>query len=86
MRNRYKVVLKAHFHQYLIDAKAKNEFSQEEMATRLAMDTRSFADLKSGKFSCSVLTLVLFLIYCCDNQAEFLDELKEKFEEEKKKM
>lgn len=47
------------------------------MADLLVMDYRSYAELDHGCSCCSALTLVLYLIYCCDDPIIFLDTLKE---------
>ena len=52
------------------------------MAKLLAMDERSYVYLDHGKTGCSSLTLVRFLIYCCDDPALFLSDLKVAFEQE----
>ncbi len=44
------------------------------------MAVRSYIDLDHGKTSCSAVTLVLYLIYVCDEPQAFLDELKVAFE------
>lgn len=46
------------------------------MATLLIMDDRSYADLDHGNSCCSALTLVLYLIYCCDDPMAFLENLR----------
>ncbi|MCM1363777.1 MAG: helix-turn-helix domain-containing protein [Faecalibacterium sp.] len=59
----------------------KLNISQAKMAELLEMSERSYADIESGKSCCSAVTLVLYLIYCCDDVPRFLDELKAKFEQ-----
>lgn len=76
MRKHYTNVLKAFFHEKLFHRRADLEISQEEMAHRLAMASRTYVDLEHGKTCCSALTLVLFLIYICADPLAFLEELQ----------
>lgn len=46
------------------------------MADLLIMDDRSYSELDHGNSCCSALTLVLYLIYCCDNPLSFLESLQ----------
>ncbi len=80
MRERYKKILKAFFCNKLARTREKLGYSQESMAHRLAMATRTYVDLDHGKTSCSAVTLALFLIYFCDDPTAFLAELREAFE------
>lgn len=50
------------------------DITQEEMADRLVMASRTYVDLDHGKTGCSALTLVLFLIYICADPLIFLDD------------
>lgn len=80
MRKIYRAILKRHFYNSLIRARAAKRFTQSEMAVKLAMDDRSYVDLDHGKTSCSAVTLALFLIYVCEDVTGFLEELRHAFE------
>lgn len=80
MRKTYHTLLKHHFHSTLVRTRANLGITQSEMAERLAMDDRSFIDLDHGKTCCSAITLVLFLIYVCEDVDGFLEELQRVFE------
>lgn len=82
MRKHYEKVQKVFFHEKLFRRRGDLEIMQEEMADRLVMACRTYADLDHGKSSCSALTLALFLIYICDDPLEFLGELRDAFEAE----
>ena len=62
MRKHYTKVLKTFFHEMLFHRRETLGISQEEMADRLAMASRTYVDLDHGKTCCSGLTLALFLI------------------------
>lgn len=76
MRKQYTKVLKAFFHEKLFRYREDLGISQEEMAHRLAMKSRTYVDLDHGKTGCSALTLALFLIYICADPLTFLEELR----------
>lgn len=85
MRKQYTQVLKTHFHDQLFRSRVKLGITQEEMAQRLSMASRTYVDLDHGKTSCSALTLALFLIYICSDPVMFLEDLRNAFEEENNK-
>ena len=76
MREHYTNVLRSFFHRKLRHRRSELGISQEEMASRLAMASRSYADLDHGKTGCRGLTLALFLIYICADPLAFLEELQ----------
>lgn len=80
MRKHYTQVLKEFFHKKVFSARSELGISQEEMAYRLAMASRTYNDLDQGKTCCSAVTLALFLIYICTDQSRFLEELRHAFE------
>lgn len=84
MRNRYAKVLKSFFHEEISHRRTELGFTQEEMACRLAMASRSYVDLDHGKTCCSAITLALYLIYICDNPLDFLRRLKHALEDNEK--
>lgn len=81
MRQHYTEVLKVFFHQKLFHMREELGITQEEMASRLVMASRTYVDLDHGKTGCSALTLALFLIYVCADPLMFLEELRHAFEE-----
>ena len=85
MRKAYHIRLREHFHQALIETRERKELSQAQMAEKLAMDERSYIDLDHGKTCCSAVTLVLILIYVCEDVEKFLLELKNALEESQNK-
>ena len=76
MRKQYIGILKLFFCRKVRSTRAELEISQEEMAAQLQMATRTFIDLEQGKSCCSSLTLVLYLIYICNDPLAFLNELR----------
>ncbi len=75
MRNHCTTILKKQFRIYLIQSRAVEHISQEEMARRLVMSTRSYADAEHGK-SCGAVTLALYLAYVCPDPMAFLEDLR----------
>lgn len=77
MRNRYKEVLKTYFQRQLRYTRVEVlGITQEEMAQRLALACRSYVDLERSKTTCSAVTLVLFLLYLCEDPTKFLKEMR----------
>lgn len=85
MRKAYHIRLREHFHRALVETRERKELSQAQMAEKLAMDERSYIDLDHGKTCYSAVTLVLFLIYVCEDVEKFLLELKNALEESQNK-
>lgn len=79
MRKIYGNILKKCFYRNLVQARVRMELTQSKMADKLAMDDRSYINLEHGKSCCSAVTLVLFLLYCCDSSA-FLEEMRYEIE------
>ena len=80
MRKQHEIVLKTFFHEKLFHRRIELGITQEEMAHRLAMGSRSYVELDHGKCGCSSLTLARFLIYLCEDPQDFLLELRHAFE------
>ena len=82
MRKQCEQILKNLFHETLVHTRYQVELTQEQMAAILMMDVRSYVELDHGKSGCSALTLALYLIYICSAPLEFLEELRNAFENE----
>ena len=80
MRSQYSKTLKVFFYERLLPRRNLREISQEEMAHRLMMATRSYIALEHGKTCCGALTLALYLIYICEDPMAFLLDLRYAFE------
>ena len=79
MRRHYTKVLKSFFHQELFRSRVDLGITQEEMADKLSMSSRTYVDLDHGKTCCSAVTLALFLVYVCEDVHTFLEELRHAF-------
>ena len=77
MRKHIQNRLKEIFRIALLQTRDEVKLSQEEMAHRLAMATRSYIALENGMSCCSAVTFILFLIYICPDPATFLKELRQ---------
>ena len=73
-------ILKVFFCKKVRASRAELEISQEEMAGRLLMAARSYIDLEQTKNCCSAVTLMLYLIYICNDPFAFLNELRQALE------
>lgn len=81
MRKIYHEILKKQFYDRIIHTRDDKRMTQAEMAERLSMADRSYIELDHGNFSCSAVTLALYLCYLCDDAQGFLDDLKREFDE-----
>ena len=81
LRNTYRILIGKYFCQTVFTYRIQQDMTQVEMAERLCMDERSYIDLEHGKNGCSVVTLMLFLLYECSDVDNFLRELRDIFEE-----
>lgn len=79
MRKQYEDILKQFFHEHQTKTRADLRLTQAQMAGRLKMEPRSYSDLDRGINSCSALTLVCYLVYCCEDPIQFLSELHQVF-------
>ena len=80
MRKLYQKTFKKFFYNDLIKTRAKMKYTQAQMASLLEMDDRSYVELDHGNSCCSALTLVLYLIYCCNDPMAFLESLRKVLE------
>ena len=80
MRKQYNIILRRFFYEQLIHSRHERALTQAQMAGILSMDERSYVYLDHGKNSCSSLTLVLYLIYVCNDPLVFLESLRVAFE------
>lgn len=80
MSKPYVGILKVFFCRKVRTSRAELEISQEEMAGRLLMAARTYIDLEQANNCCSALTLVLYLIYVCNDPLAFLNELRQALE------
>ena len=83
MRNTYRILIGKYFCQTAFEYRVQQDLTQAQMAERLSMDERSYIDLEHGKNGCSVVTLMLFLMYECQDVEDFLRELREVLEKAK---
>ena len=75
--NQMKSLLKSHFRSYIEQFRYQNHLSQEGMAEKLFISTRSYIDLEHGKCCCSALSLLFFLENLSDQECvQFIREFK----------
>ena len=83
MRKQLRKILKEHFSDSVLHKRDELGITQEQMASLLSMECRSYADLESGKRCCGTLTLIIYVFFVCNDRV-FLDELHRALEEEVK--
>lgn len=82
VRKQYERCLRSIFCRWIRNTRAELEISQEEMAAKLYMSRRSYADLESGVSCCGTLTLTVFLTEICEDPERFLEEVRERMRRE----
>ena len=80
MRKTYNDILKELCHDRIVSARIENNLTQAQMAEYLVMDLRSYANIDSGRSSCSLLTFVLYLIYFCTDITDFIQGIQISFD------
>ena len=76
MRKSYQRLIREYFCRTIFEYRMQEDLTQLQMAERLCMDERSYIDLEHGKNGCSVVTLVLYLIFECPDSDAFLLDLE----------
>lgn len=77
MRNTYRILIGKYFCQTAFEYRTRHDLTQAKMAEKLCMDERSYIDLEHGKSGCSMVTLVLYLVFECPDVNAFVRELRE---------
>ena len=76
LRNTYRILIGKYFCQTVFTYRIQQDMTQLQMAERLCMDERSYIDLEHGKNGCSVVTLVLYLVFECQDSDAFLLDME----------
>ena len=82
MRTRYEQMLKALFRHHLRRERERLGITRVAMARRLRMAERSYLDLEYGNYSCSALTLMLYLAFICEDPGAFIRSFRERVRQE----
>ncbi|MCM1330675.1 MAG: helix-turn-helix transcriptional regulator [Ruminococcus sp.] len=80
MKEIYKTIFKQHFRYSLLQMRNEKNLTQSQMAEKLNISGRAYADLESGKSCCSTITFILFL-NLCDDYSDFIKDINKSFEE-----
>lgn len=77
MRKTYQRLIREYFCRTIFEYRIQADLTQLQMAERLCMDERSYIDLEHGKNGCSVVTLILYLIFECPDSDAFLMDMEQ---------
>lgn len=80
MRKTYGEIMKETLYENLVEYRTKAKCTIASLAKRLSIAQRSCADICREKSTFSALSLIRYLIYCCDNVIALLDKIKRRFE------
>ena len=73
--SQYKLLLQGILTDRILVYRTANHFTQEQMAELLRISPRSYFDIEHGKYCCSAITLIFFMLIL--SKAEVLDFLEE---------
>lgn len=76
MRNACKCAFRDAMSKRFREARNSAKLSQAKFSELLLMDTRSYINLEHGANCCCALTLVLYLVFVCDDVKGFVDEMR----------
>ena len=80
LRNKYEDCVQRVFCEEVYKTRKSRGLTQADMAERLSMAPRSYADIDRGIGSCSGTTLALYIANECPDVAEFVKKLHEEFQ------
>ena len=73
----YKLLLQGFLMNQILFYRSENQLTQEQMAELLHISPRSYFDIEHGKYCCSAITLIFFmLILSKADVLDFLDEFR----------
>lgn len=81
MREMFYDEFKVFFREQLLKTRQNLELTQAQMAERLEMSERAYAELESGRSCCGLQTFFLFLIFCSENPHGFSAEANNIFQQ-----
>ena len=77
MMRQYKLLLQGFLMNQILFYRSENQLTQEQMAELLHISPRSYFDIEHGKYCCSAITLIFFmLILSKADVLDFLDEFR----------
>lgn len=76
MKSACKYAFRTFMMKKLSDARTEKHLTQAKFAEQLMLDTRSYAAIEKGEYGCCALTLILYLVFCCDDVPGFIEEVR----------
>lgn len=76
MREIYKQAMKDVISKDFYKTRSELGLTQDKMSEKLMLSCRSYIDIEHGASLCGSLSLMLYLLYCCQNPMMFLDEMR----------
>ena len=81
MKHAYQDNVKPFLHDQITKTAKELNLTKEEIAEILAIDSRSYAYLKSGQSMCSATTLLVYLTKLCPDPMQFIEDAKDIIDE-----
>lgn len=76
MREIYKQAIKDVISESFYKTRTEQRLTQDKMSEKLMLSCRSYIDIEHGASLCGSLPLILYLLDCCQDPMEFLDEMR----------
>lgn len=76
MKEACKCALRDFMMERLTKVRFQKKLTQAKFAELLMLDTRSYAAIEKGEYGCCALTLVMYLLFSCDDIEGFFEELR----------
>ena len=77
MMLQYKLLLQGILTDRILVYRTDNHYTQEQMAELLHISPRSYFDIEHGKYCCSAITLIFFLLILSKTEvSDFLDDFR----------
>lgn len=80
MKKQYENLLKAYLRAQFLKRRGELGLTQAQIAEIMAVETRTYCNNEKGSSLCNTVSFILFLMYCCPDSQEMLNEIKDMFE------
>lgn len=76
MKHMYQDSIKPFLREQILATAKELNLTTEQTAELLAIDARSYAYLKAGKYACSATTLIVYLTKMCPDPVKFIEDAR----------
>lgn len=80
MKELYQEELKNLIFSYFVMTRRTEKISQNKMSERLLISERSYVEIEHGHNLCNPVSLLIYLVYYCQDPLTFLEDVRKAFE------